>query len=124
MTEIGPEGYTAGGTNSKCVHNGGGQPWRSRLASCTHAATETWASCQCRSWAQAGAGQGGSRDRFSLQASANVNACEVKTCEICKGFLARADLVSSIAKVVGVLCRAGHWDLQPLPTACALLPMS
>lgn len=57
---------TAGEASLKHTHSGVGEPLESRLVSCTHAAREAWAGCQCGSWALAGlAGREGRENQMA-----------------------------------------------------------
>ena len=47
---------TDGGASPKHAHCGGGQLWGSRLAFCSHTATEAWTGYQYGFWAPVGVG--------------------------------------------------------------------
>lgn len=73
---------TAGGASPEHTHSSDEQQYGSRLASCTHAATEVWPTVGVVPDLHWGCGAAGPRDGLRWLESVNVKTCGAKVSEI------------------------------------------
>ena len=99
---------TAGGASPKCMCDDDGQPWVWRMASCTCASSEDWASSCCGSQALAGAG----RDLGSLHEQTRMLLSHFSRVRLC----ATPQTAAHQAPPSLGFSRQEHWSGLPFPS--------